>query len=136
MSDYTTASVDMSDHTNGLQDNLDTVTHVRLRRAKPGVLGHAFEGPYEIVERLGESCIKLRVGSYANGTPRFEVHHWDNAKPAVYSPTIVTADKPRLGRKRNATVLDNTVDESPPVVPPPIRTSRGRISKPPDRFEP
>ena len=42
-------------------EGLDQVTHVRVRRAKPGPLGHAFEGPFKIVERQGKSCLKLRV---------------------------------------------------------------------------
>ena len=63
---------------------LDNVTHVRIRRAKPGPQGHALEGSFRIVERQGKSCLKLRVGSYANGEQKYEIQHWANFCPAVF----------------------------------------------------
>ena len=118
---------------------LDRVTHGRLRRAKPGVLGHAYDGPFPIVERIGTTCIKLRVGSYANGTPRYEIHHWDNAKPAMVLDETVAVEKPRRGRKK-ARIEEDTVDElngsANHPASPSITTRAGRIPKPPDRFMP
>ena len=83
--------------------NLDRVTHVRIRRHKQGPLQHVFEGPFEVVERIGKSCIRIRVGSFADGTPRYEVHHWENSKPAVVTPDMEPAEKKKLGRKPLAT---------------------------------
>ena len=60
-------------------DNLQEVTHVRLKRHKLGPLQHTYEGPFKITERVGRSCIKVQVGLYADGTPRIETHHWENA---------------------------------------------------------
>ena len=85
-------------------DSLARTTHVFIRRAKTGVLGHAFEGPYEITERVGESCVRLRVGSKANGEPRFQLHHWNNLKPAVVSEGDPVVEKARPGRKKKAVV--------------------------------
>ena len=81
--------------------NLDDVTHVRIRRHKQGPLAHTYEGPFEIVERVGKSCIRIRVGSYADGSPRYELQHWENAKPAVLSPDMEPAERKKLGRKPN-----------------------------------
>ena len=78
---------------------LDQVTHVKVRRAKPGPLGHAFEGPFKIVERQGKSCLKLRVGSYVNGEPKYEVQHWANCRPAVFSRDPQEAKRTLPGRK-------------------------------------
>ena len=79
--------------------NLDRVTHVRLKRHKLGPLQHTYEGPFRIVERVGRSCIRVQVGLYADGTPRIETHHWENAKPAVLSENQEPATKKKLGRK-------------------------------------
>ena len=81
-------------------EGLDRVTHVRIKRAKPGPLGHAYEGPFKIVERQGKSCIKVRVGSYANGEPKYEVQHWANCRPAVISENIQEAQRALPRRRR------------------------------------
>ena len=73
--------------------NLENVTHVRLKRHKLGPLQHTYEGPFKIVERVGRSCIKVEVGLYADGTPRIETHHWENAKPAVLEENQEPATK-------------------------------------------
>ena len=77
----------------------DGVTHVRGRRAKTGPLGHTYEGPYKIEERVSNSCVKLRVGSYVDGRPRFEIQHWENLKPAVLEDNQAPAERPQPGRK-------------------------------------
>ena len=79
--------------------NLHNVTHVRIKRHKTHPLQHTYEGPFKIVEHLGKSCIKIHVGSYADGTPRHEVQHWENAKPAVLQDDQPEAERPKLGRK-------------------------------------
>ena len=81
--------------------NLDQVSHVRIKRHKLNPLQHAYEGPFPIIERVGKACIRVRVGSYADGRPRTELHHWENAKPAVLSPSTVVAERGPLGRKPN-----------------------------------
>ena len=79
--------------------NLDRVTHVRLKRHKLGPLQYSYEGPFPILERVGKSCIKVQVGLFADGTPRVETHHWENAKPAVLADDQQPATKKKLGRK-------------------------------------
>ena len=63
----------------------DTCTHVWVKKGKPTPLGAAFDGPYRIEERQGTSCLKVRAGSYVNGTPRYEVHHLANCKPTEFA---------------------------------------------------
>ena len=68
------------------------------------------------MERVGKSCIKVQVGLFADGTPRVETHHWENAKPAVLADDQQPATKKKLGRKPKSvtnspsepTVEDNT----------------------------
>jgi len=86
------------DHKVNLPDK-SAITHVRVRRAKPGVLGHTWAGPFQITEYLGDTCVKLRVGSFADGRPRYEVQHWDNLKPAVTTEATPMGHRPTLGRK-------------------------------------
>ena len=91
--------------------NLDQVTHVRLKRHKIGPLQHTYEGPFRIIERVGKSCIRVHVGSYADGTPRHEVHHWENAKPAVLQDNQAEAEKKRRGRKEKGPKQEDTLSE-------------------------
>ena len=88
--------------------NLDQVTHVRLKRHKLGPLQHSYEGPFPILERVGRSCIKVQVGLFADGTPRVETHHWENAKPAVLAEDQQPGTKKKLGRKPKPVNIDES----------------------------
>ena len=77
----------------------EEVTHVFVRRGKTTPLGPCFDGPFEIKQRLGTSCVQIRVGSYANGEPRYETQHWNNVKPAVLSENAVATERIALGRR-------------------------------------
>ena len=63
--------------------DLTDVTHVMIRKGKALPLGCNFEGPFEITDRVGSSCIKVKLGTFADGQPRIETQHWSNCKPAV-----------------------------------------------------
>ena len=138
-----------------MPENLQNVTHVLIKRAKPGPLGHQYEGPFEIVRRLGNTRLELRVGSEANGDPRLEIWNWENCKPAVLDtrlPPPAASRKPR-GRKpkipgttkppdefiptTNHDVLDNDTDDlsdDSTSDAPPLITRFGRRSRKPTRF--
>ena len=77
-----------------------TATHVYTKVAKKTPLGPVYEGPYEILERLGDTSLKLRVGTYANGQPRVEIRHWNSCQPAKFTPEH-SASKPNLGRPKS-----------------------------------
>ena len=135
-----------------MPDNLKHVTHVRIKRSKPGPLGHQYEGPFEIVQRLGNARLKLRVGSKANGDPRYEVWNWEDCKPAVLDerlppPTVerprrvrrsTTPGKPKTPDKFYPTTdlavpddgLDDLTDEFLPDAPPVITRFGRRGNKP------
>ena len=121
-------AVQMSAH--GTQEpyipNTTDVTHVYVKKGKPGLLGKSFEGPFEIVERLGDTCIKVRVGTTAGGEPRFEVQHWNNVKPAHVHQGATTAERPLPGRKK----LSPTAKPFIPTKPPPFITA-GESPPPP-----
>ena len=78
--------------------NLDQTTHVYVRRGKKDTLGPLFDGPFPIIQRLGKSCVKLRVGLTAGGEPRTEVQHWSNCSPAVISEDTPDAERKARGR--------------------------------------
>ena len=83
-----------------------TATHVYLRQHKTTPLSPISKGPYEIIERLGKSTIKIKVGSFKSGAPRTEVHHWKNCTPYILPEGAVSAQKESLGRKpKSNTVL-------------------------------
>ena len=82
----------------------EKATHVYLRRGKHTPLSPLNDGPLPIINRIGKSSIEIQVGSYKNGRPRLELHHWKNCKPIVLSTDIVPATKVPLGRKPNNNV--------------------------------
>ena len=76
----------------------------KSEEAKPAPLGQNFDGPFAIVEHLGTSSVKVRVASYADGTPRYEVHHWNNCKIPNFEEEPFEIERPALGRKRKSPV--------------------------------
>ena len=78
-----------------------TATHVYQKIGKPAKLGPLYDGPFEIVQRIGKSCLKIRVGNWATGQPRHELTHWSNCYPAPEVP-LVEAVKAKRGRRLNA----------------------------------
>ena len=87
--------------------DLDKVSHVYVRRGKMTPLGKNFDGPFPIIERLGTSSIKVKVGTYVNGTLRYETHHWNNCKISHFYDTPFEAERPTLGRKSKRPVQDS-----------------------------
>ena len=61
--------------------------HVFVKRGKPGNLGKQFDGPFKVEEKVGNTYLRIRVGSTAQGDPRFKVHHWNKMKPATVQET-------------------------------------------------
>ena len=112
--------------------DLDRVTHVRIKRHKLGPLQHAYEGPFPIVERVGGSCIRVRVGSYADGRPRMELHHWANAKPAILAPETPVAERVALGRKPH--VLSTTPTNTEQTNSDNFSARPRRNVRPPERY--
>ena len=80
-----------------LPRDLDKVTHVMVKRAKPGPLGHSYTGPFKIEERVRISCLNLRVGSCFHGTPKFELHHLENCKPCPMSTNTTVGERAHSG---------------------------------------
>ena len=77
---------------------METAERVYVRRGKHTPLGANFDGPFKIHERQGNHCLRVRVGSYNNGEPRYELHHWKNCKIDHGDGTDL-AERPKLGRK-------------------------------------
>ena len=102
-------------------------THVYLKKGKTTPLGPKYEGPFKIIERIGQSCIKIHVGTSANGTPRVETHHWENCKPVPFTEGQTEGQKATRGRKP----LDPKAVPFKPKPPPPFKTGG---TKPPPPF--
>ena len=141
--------------------DVSSATHVYIRRGKTPPLGHNYDGPFEIEDRLSDSTIQVRVGSFADGRPRYEKHHWSNCKVAV-TTSEVTATKPNKGRKPSkkmtrttptdpvttstttpedatspevqstAPEVETDFDDISPATP--VVTRSGRLSRPPLRY--
>ena len=82
-----------------LPKDMETATHVLVKKEKTTPLGGKYDGPFEILQRRGQSCLLLRVGSKANGEPRTELVHWSNCKVHYFLDEPYTVDRPALGRK-------------------------------------
>ena len=77
---------------------MEHATHVWVRKGKVTPLGPRFHGPYPITAKHGTSCIEVRVGHYANGAPRHELHHWRNVKIVPFENEPYDATRQPLGR--------------------------------------
>ena len=86
-------------------------THVYVKVGKTGPLGANFDGPLKILERRGTSCALVRMGYYANGQPRTQVHHWNNMKPANFDGEPFETERPKLGRPSNIRSIDGMHSE-------------------------
>ena len=84
-------------------ESAKSATHVYTRIGNPTQLGPIYRGPYEVVERIGKSCLKVRVGNWANGNAQHELAHWNNCFPKFVPSEPV--EKPRRGRKLNANAV-------------------------------
>ena len=85
--------------------NTDEVTHVYVKVEEPQGLSPRFEGPYGVISRPTRSQVQVRVGSFANGSPRLLTFHWSACKPAHMRPDAAEGQRPKLGR-RPANVLE------------------------------
>ena len=74
----------------------ETCTHVWTKVQKPTPLGRRWDGPYKILERLGDTSLKIQVGEFASGQPRSEIRHWRSCQPADFEPEE-TAERSKLG---------------------------------------
>ena len=91
-----------------MPSTMEKASHVYIRCQKPTPLGHNYEGPFPIVERVGTSCVKVKVGSYANGSPRIETQHLSHCKPAHFIDQPFEAERKALGRKKRIDIDSNT----------------------------
>ena len=82
-----------------------TAMHVYTKVVKPIPLGPKWEGPYRILERMGETSIKIRKGYFTSGQPRTEIRHWRSCQPAAFEPEEdQEATAPKLGRLKRSRV--------------------------------
>ena len=80
--------------------DLSEVTHVLVKKGKPPPLGAQYDGPFPITDRIGDNCIRIKVGTTVSGEPRLELQHWNNCRPAVIKSHDQEEERPRPGRKK------------------------------------
>ena len=76
----------------------ETATHVYIKKENPTGLLQTYTGPHKIVERPSDSTIKVKVGTFKSGLENIQLHHWQNAKPAVLREDFVEAEMVPRGR--------------------------------------
>ena len=74
------------------------VTHVYTRQHHQQGLQSNFEGPFRVVERTSRSVWKVEVGSYKDGTKRYEYRHLNDLKLAHPKSLAAPVERPKLGR--------------------------------------
>ena len=83
-----------------MPDSALQAEYVFIKRGKPDNLGKQFDGPFKVEEQVGDTCLKIRLGSMAQGEPRFETHLWNNMKPVVVQESTKVQERPNPGRKK------------------------------------
>ena len=81
-----------------MPDSTYTTTHVYVKVHDGLSLMPKFTGPWLIVDRPSNSTIKIKTGTFADGSARLERVHWSNARPAYVGSDTPDAVRPKLGR--------------------------------------
>ena len=90
----------------------DNATHVYVKVSDPKGLNSKFEGPYFITSRPSRSTVQVRVGSFADGSPRHQVFHWSLCKIAHMRDGALEGSRPKLGRKPLPKPPDKMADDA------------------------
>ena len=101
----------------------DNITHVYTRQHKKVGLSSPFEGPFRIHERLSRSTVKIEVGKFLSGEPRFEVRHINDLKLAHPDSMAAEASRPKLGRPARSDSRTSTDRQSLSPSPTPSNRS-------------
>ena len=104
--------------------DFDKVTHVYIKRGKTTPLGPRFDGPFQIMERLSNSCLKIKVGMYASGEPKYEMQHLSNCKAVALGSDITPAQRPLVGRKKLNPDATKFVAQSKRDIPSKVQTNK------------
>ena len=78
----------------------DSATHVYLKKGKVTPLGANFEGPFRIIDKIGDSCLKVKTGLYTSGAPTIVTAHWNNCKVADMAEDAKEATRKGPGRPK------------------------------------
>ena len=96
------------------------VTHVYARHHKQIGLDPPYFGPFKIIKRLSRSTVRIKVGTYADGSTRTEDRFWGDLKAVKLSDNVIEEQRPKLGRK----------PKKPSETPQPVQTSGPPPSQP------
>ena len=75
-------------------------SHVYVRKGKCTPLGGKYEGPYRIINRIGDSCLNLDTGYSPSGHPRTLLAHWNNCKVGYLKEGEEPESRPNVGRPK------------------------------------
>ena len=76
----------------------EAATHIYIKVEDPKGLSPRWEGPYLITSRPSRSQVEVRLGSFADGSPRLQTYNWNTCKVAHLRPDMKDASRPKLGR--------------------------------------
>ena len=76
----------------------EDINFVYTKQHQTTGLQPSFEGPFRIAERLSRSTFKLEVGTFKDGTKRYEIRHANDLKFAHPKSLTAPAVRPTLGR--------------------------------------
>ena len=85
-----------------LKDIPENVKFVYTRQHKSTGLQPSFAGPFELVERLSKSTIKIKVGEKVSGEDIYEVRHLNDIKLSSHDSLTAPVSRPKRGRPSNA----------------------------------
>ena len=88
-------------HSKPLPDNF---THVYVRQHKTTGLQAPFEGPFRVESRPSQSTVKIEVGFFKNGEPRYEIRHINDIKVA-HDKVRYYCDEPGCDKEFNTKVI-------------------------------
>ena len=88
----------------------ENITHVYVKVDEPRGLSPRFEGPYRVMGRPSRSQVQVRIGSYADGTPRLVTYNWSWCKPAHLRENAPEGARPNIGRRPKPTASSSLLN--------------------------
>ena len=88
-----------------LPDLPEGLTHVFTRQHQTTGLQTPYMGPFRVHSRPSRSTFKIEVGTYKDGTKRFEIRHANDLKFAHPKSLASPVERPKLGRPAATTSL-------------------------------
>ena len=118
-----------------LPDLPEGISHVYTREHQTTGLQTPFMGPFKVHSRTSRSTFKIEVGTYADGTKRYEIRHVNDLKIAHPESMASPVERPKLGRPSTSSNGQTSTEVTPPQPTPSNHFPSSQLPNPPPQLK-